>query len=145
MALDQARAALKKAELSSRIAEVLGEGAAQLDQAELSSLATTLVDAACSVKPPESPPLVMRMLTVDADNPFEGDSVKPGNILLDSRKLLTTISKGGVAAAALAKLSSPWLAPLVFLVLWDDLWSRLNGDFAYPGNGQPGARRLARS
>lgn len=86
-------------------------------------LAGEILDAAISIIPPQEEDPVVQFVTLQMAGRLGGSSVKPGNIILDVQKLLTSIGKIGLATAAI--VAKPWLAPFALLVLWDDLYSRV--------------------
>jgi hypothetical protein len=52
-----------------------------------------------------------------------GESVKPGNITVDMRRLVTAGAQTVRDITSVLKM--PWLAPVIALVMWDRIWSLL--------------------
>jgi hypothetical protein len=89
-----------------------------------SNLRTTtkhIVSNFCAITPPEVDE-TMYMLTLSAAGRHGGSTTKPGNLLLNFRKLVAAVGAGGLT---LAGILGPWTGILAALVLWDLLYSQL--------------------
>ncbi len=78
------------------------------------------IDAFAHVQAPEAPEVSMRYITVQSLRPSGGTSRKPGNVLLNWRRLFNTLPElalGGVGATSVPR----WLVPLACLHLWNRL------------------------
>jgi hypothetical protein len=118
----------KKHELESLLAARLADVHPDLNAATTTTLAADLLQVATSISPPQEEEPVIHFVTLSMAGRRGGSSVKPGNILLDVRKLLTSIGKIGLASVAVAVAVNPWIAAFAVLVLWDDLYSRAKVD-----------------
>ncbi len=82
-------------------------------------IAATLVSIFCQITPPEYE-TSFHLITLDSRG--GGISRKPGNIVLNWRRLFTSIPNivlTGVGAVAL-----PWLWPFAVLAIWNEVWGQ---------------------
>lgn len=87
-------------------------------------LAPEIVRALAEVTPPEVDDdlnLTFEMLTVRPGGGRSGRSVKPGNVLLNLRKVVAAVANGVLTAVGVA--AAPWTAVLGALVVWDSVYS----------------------
>jgi hypothetical protein len=95
---------------------------------EAARVASAIVDGFVTLTPPETDTSIRHVTVVGPGLPERGETVKPGNIRLDMRKLVTSAARGVVAIAGAAQI--PWTIPLVALEIWDNLWSLLKVDLS---------------
>jgi hypothetical protein len=123
MPFDSSRADAKRSELvallHSRLVQQFGSPTPDV----LSRVSEALVEAACRITPPENPPLIAHLITMAPGGMGGGRSTKPGNVTLNVQKFLVALAKIPLTAAAVN--ARPWTAPFAFLVLWDELVSRV--------------------
>lgn len=82
--------------------------------------AARCVDAFAKLRPPKSPELTIELITVLASGRRGGHSRKPGNIVLNWRKLMDIVPDITIAAAGSLSCQA-WLIPFVGLYLWNKL------------------------
>lgn len=85
-----------------------------------------LIAAFCRVKPPKIPKdeeLRYHRFRIVYGGRRGGVSIKPGNIILNWRKLIGALP--GIALTGAGAATSPWLIILGALVIWKDLYSTL--------------------
>lgn len=85
-------------------------------------LAKKVVECLCSVTPPERR-TAFELMTIQKGGRGGGVSVKPGNVLLNIRKLVSAVASG--ALTVVGSLHEPWIAVLGALAVWDSLYSGL--------------------
>lgn len=83
--------------------------------------ATEIVNNFTRVTPPEKEPVILELITMNGRG--RARSVKPGNVLLNFRKLLTSLAASGLAVVG--AVAVPWTAPLAAIIIWDSVWSNL--------------------
>ena len=88
--------------------------------------ARAVIDSFVQITPPEAAPTIVEFISLPSGGRGGGRSVKPGNLLLNMRKLFTAIASGVITTASV--IGAPWTAPFAALVLWDRVWSGLNID-----------------
>ncbi|MGY6630674.1 MAG: hypothetical protein ACXIUL_06650 [Wenzhouxiangella sp.] len=76
----------------------------------------SIIDAFCRLSPPLEKEQVMEMLVVPRDGRTGGQSIKPGNIFLNWRSLVSKFGDAGFASAAAVHESL--LIPLAALCIW---------------------------
>jgi hypothetical protein len=141
MELDHEKGASMRAELEKIIVQSLFQGAKRGDEETVRMDISQILDAGCTIESPEKEPQVGLITAQELGeyimkaNPYTrmafggrgpAKSLKPGNILLDVRKLLATVAKVTLSMAGV--IATPWTTPLAFLILWDELWSRASVD-----------------
>ena len=84
-----------------------------------------IVDKFCRIKEPEFKPPPIQYITLDSTK-NTGSSIKPGNILLNMRKLLIDSSEIGLTVAGV--IATPYLIPLAALIVWNKVWSNIKVD-----------------
>jgi len=85
--------------------------------------AEALIDNFTNITPPERPPVLRHMVTMDRGGRGGGTSVKPGNFQLNLRRLTDAIASGVLVMSGAT--SAPWLLMLAAIVLWNRVWSEL--------------------
>jgi len=103
----------KRAELIAECRTMLGDGH--------SELANRIVDAFCTINPPQDPPMMIEMITANHGGFGGGRSRKPGNIVLNWRRLVRDSSDLVLTGAGAA--ASPWLIPFAALSIFNKLWT----------------------
>ena len=103
----------KHAELVTDMRSLLGD--------DVSEHAERLVNAFCSVNPPLEPPMVIEMITLHSGGRRGGNTRKPGNIILNWRRLVQDSADLVLTGAGVA--ATPWLIPLAALSIFNKLWS----------------------
>lgn len=83
-------------------------------------LAETAVAAFARLTPPQKPENYIQLITL---NPLtqQAQSIKPGNLLLNWRKLIDIVPDTAIAAAG-ASAAPPWLLPFIALYIWNKIW-----------------------
>lgn len=119
MTLDAKRGAEKKAEVET----IIGEALRSLPGADREAFAAAILAEYVAITPPEAPPVVIELITMRSYGRGGAVSTKPGNIVLDLRKLAVSLAGGVLTFAGIGQ--SPWMAFLAALVVWDSLWSGL--------------------
>ncbi|WP_320052485.1 hypothetical protein [uncultured Acetobacteroides sp.] len=86
-----------------------------------------IIDKLCRIQEPEFklPEAHFEYITIDEFN-TKGSSIKPGNIVLDMKKLLINSAEIGLTIAGV--ISTPYLIPLAALVVWNKVWSNVKID-----------------
>ncbi len=87
-----------------------------------------IIEKLCRIRKPEFPkmePPKFEYLTID-NIKNTGSSIKPGNILLNMRKLLIDSSEIGLTIAGV--IATPYLIPLAALIVWNKVWSNIKID-----------------
>jgi hypothetical protein len=138
MELDYARGDAKRAELEKLIVEKLParfmveniEGDEKTPGEKMPPLPVSeILNAGCIIEPPEKKLQTYEQFRAHLGGLGGAQDVKLGNILLDTRKLVATVAKVTLMmGGAIASPWTPWTIPLAFLVLWDELWSRMKVD-----------------
>lgn len=128
MEYDTDVAAKKKVELVSFSTDTINSLAKanghEYDDLSLQKAATEIIDNFIKITPPEREDLRMDFILLRQGGRGGGRSVKPGNLLLDMRKLMTAIASGVLTTVGI--VGAPWTAPFAALLLWDRLWAGLN-------------------
>jgi len=129
---DEDRAREKTAELTALAANAITNhwravGLKSTD-AEVNSAAEAIVDAFVRVTPPEKEPVTIGLIVMSMGGRQGGRSRKPGNLMLNMRALVTTVSKAALSAKAVA--AAPWTAPLAALVIWDSVSAGMSVDLS---------------
>jgi hypothetical protein len=102
-----------RAAVSASLEEVAGDDAARL--------ASAVIDYFASITAPEWEAR-MDLVVLRSGGLGGGSSTKPGNVVLNLRKLVVAIASGAIT---LAGATVPWALILGALVVWDNLWSSL--------------------
>ena len=91
-----------------------------------------LIESFCKIKEPEHEAVEPRFdLVVARFNNFGLDSaisVKPGNIVLNWRRLFTSIPN--ITLTGAGAIAQPLLWPFAALVIWNEIWSHLKIDLS---------------
>ncbi len=119
MGYDETKAEAKRQELRTLMAGAFGPAGGD----EADRLAAEAVDHFASVTAPEAGALLATRTTLREGGLGGGTSTKPGNVVLNLRKLIVAIASGGLTIAG--ALAAPWTVVLGALVVWDALWSCL--------------------
>lgn len=109
---------VKRAELVADFRALLGVDA--------SEHAERIVNAFCSVSPPLEPPMVIEMITLHSGGRRGGNSRKPGNIVLNWRRLVQDSADLVLTGAGV--VATPWLIPLAALSIFNKLWAHSSID-----------------
>lgn len=127
MGLDHEAADAKRESL--KTAAALAKAASPgLDDARLDAI----LNIFAQVTPPEEPRLVIGLITVASFHSATARSQKPGNILLNWRKLIDIvpdIALAGVGAATLP-INPVWTLPLAALYVWNKVWRGATEEFS---------------
>jgi hypothetical protein len=91
-----------------------------------SSLVDKLFDSYIQLSPPKEPPLEMEWITLSSMGRGGGRSRKPGNIILNLRRLIQIVPDITITAAGVAGPS--WLLPFIALHIWNKLWANSKVD-----------------
>jgi hypothetical protein len=81
-----------------------------------------LVRALCRLTPPQDPPNIVEMITVHSMGARGGRSRKPGNVLVNFRKLVEDFGDIGLAVGAGA--ADYRLVPLAAMAIWSKVWKQ---------------------
>jgi hypothetical protein len=118
----------KKSELLRSVVEALGNRLPEA-RGDLERSLRSLFDVGLTIDPPEYS-VYVHLITASSFSPSSfdpdlggGDSVKPGNIRLDMRRLL--VAGGQTVRDIAGTVKLPWLLPMTALILWDRIWSLL--------------------
>ncbi len=95
---------------------------------DIKYLATNLVKEFVTIRPPEKKTISFELLTISSGGKGGGTSLKPGNMILNMRKLFKTIASGVLAIPGI--VHAPWTIPFFALLLWDNIWSSLKINFS---------------
>lgn len=87
----------------------------------LSSHAPFVVDNFTSLVAPQNPPIVLEMIVANRGGRSGGRSRKPGNILLNWRRLFGESPDLILTGAGV--IATPWLIPLAALSIFNKLWA----------------------
>jgi hypothetical protein len=115
---DTARALAKRREVTDLVRRSLDDLGIDVDSTEV---ATSLVNELVSLTPPTSSAPYVEMIVMKRDWTRGAESTKPGNLVVNFRRLIVGASGGVLAAVGVA--GAPWLAPFAFIVLVDSLWA----------------------
>ena len=130
MAYDDRRAAEKTAEIVGVAKDAVlrhwGAVGVESTDAEAQAVAEQVTAAYVRVTPPEAEELTSSLITMDMGGRGGARSRKPGNLLLNVRALVATLSNAVLGAAGVA--SAPWTAPFAALVIWDTVWAGMAVD-----------------
>lgn len=102
------------------LASLVVSGCSRIGQPLPESTARLLVQRYASITPPEHKS-VLQMVTMSVGGRGGGASVKPGNIRLDIRHLVTGIASGVLTVVGVVQ--APWTAIFGALVIWDSLYA----------------------
>ena len=80
-----------------------------------------LFDSYVQISAPMNPPIEIRMITMDSMGRDGARSRKPGNIILNLRKLLQIVPDITITAAGVT--GPTWLLPFIALHIWNKLWT----------------------
>jgi hypothetical protein len=95
--------------------------AVETSLAEGSSVGQQVVRSFVSFSPPENSKTLTRLITLKLTERPQGFSRKPGNILMNWRKLLDVTPDVTIAGVG-AETAPPWVWPLIGLYVWNKLW-----------------------
>jgi hypothetical protein len=126
MELDYYRAGEKKKEIISSLASILQTNIGVKDGCD--QISSEIVSNCITVQPPEKEKIILHLLTISPSGRGGGKSTKPGNIILNIRKLVEAIANG--AFAAVSAYQVPWLGVFGFILLWNSLWSSAQVDLS---------------
>ena len=87
-------------------------------------IAKNVVDSMCDIILPNAPH-IMELIILDSKSAI---SVKPGNILLNWRKLFDNIPDVVLTGAGVE--AAPWLWPFAGLAIWNKVWSQIKIDLS---------------
>ncbi|MBE9515083.1 MAG: hypothetical protein IMY79_02975 [Chloroflexi bacterium] len=90
---------------------------------EASNTATDVINNLIQVTPPEKEKPALEFIIMLRGGRGGGRSIKPGNMVLNIRKLITAVAGGGLTVVTAVAI--PWTAPLAAIVIWDRIWSNL--------------------
>lgn len=93
---------------------------------EAQKVAAEIIGDFTRVTPPEKEPIGWGLFIMRPGGRGGGRSIKPGNILLNFRKLVASVAAGGLTVVG--AVAVPWTGPLAALVVWDILWSNLKAE-----------------
>lgn len=110
----------KRSELVANIAEILS--------ADDTTLAERIVDAFCSLTPPQQPPVLMTYTVLRSGGYQGGYSRKPGNLWLNWKSLIRSL--GDVVLTVGGAVATPWLIPFAALSLWNTVWTNAKVDLS---------------
>ncbi len=96
----------------------------QASEQEALEGARCIVSNFVRVEPPEKEPQFFEFITMTEGGRGGGRSVKPGNLFLNVRKLMTNIASSVLTITGTIAL--PWAAPFAALVIWNNVWSTLS-------------------
>jgi hypothetical protein len=120
MGYETEKANAKRRDLNAIVAESLrGSG---IDDADL--LAAQVVQRFADITAPYYEPEPMRLMVLSEGGVGGGSTTKPGNVVLNLRKLVRAIASGILTIAGAT--AAPWLLLIGALVTWDALWSCLS-------------------
>jgi hypothetical protein len=117
MEYDEASAEAKRQEIVGQMADAL-EAAVGPDGHRLAAVAA---EHFLTVTAPYSDASPLGRITMLEGGAGGAQSVKPGNIVLNLRKLIIAAANGTITV--ISTMASPWLVLLGALVVWDSLWS----------------------
>jgi hypothetical protein len=115
MSYDEKALEAKKAEITA-----IAEGAIEKLTGDSERVANSVIEAFATLTPPERPPMSLDLIVMGLGPRPSAASRKPGNIVLNWRKLVEIIPDATLAATG-AKESS-WLMLLAALYIWNKLW-----------------------
>lgn len=122
---DAEKASRKKRQLEriaqEKIVEYWKSVGVDQDPGKARSAAEEIISNFVLITPPETE-IVMKFITFSNAGHGGGSSTKPGNLLLNFRRLVTAVAAGGMTATVLG----PWTAVFAAILVWDTLWSGLN-------------------
>ena len=118
MGYSEEKAEARRQELRAAVAASL-DGVAGEDAARLAS---EVVDHFASVTAPHWEAR-FELVTLRPGGLGGGSTTKPGNVVLNLRKLVVAIANGAITIAG--GLAVPWVLIVGALVVWDNLWSCL--------------------
>jgi len=93
-----------------------------------SQVACQIIDNMIYIIPPEEEPIRFQFITITEGGKGRGRSIKPGNIILNMRKLFTAVAASGLAISA--SIAVPWTTPFAAIVIWDAVWSNLKAELS---------------
>ena len=88
---------------------------------DMSRHAERLVDSFCRLSPPQDPPMVMETITIDRGGRGGGRTRKPGNVVLNWRKMVRESADFVLTGAG--SIAQPWLIPLAALSIFNKIWT----------------------
>ncbi len=94
-----------------------------LDDSVKFAAATDLISVFARVTSPEKEEIRFHLITIGKGGMGGGTTTKPGNIILNLRKLVTTLAGGALTIAG--ALEASWTLVLGALVVWDSIYSGL--------------------
>lgn len=83
--------------------------------------AESLIDSFCRLSPPQDPPALLEMITWNHGGRNGGRTRKPGNILLNWKKMVREFSDFVLIGAS--SIEQHWLIPFAALSIFNKLWS----------------------
>lgn len=127
MEYDTDRAIVKRTEVAQFAREAVvacwKANGLEYDDLKADSAAKEVLDNFVEITPPEKAPILIEFITLNSLGRRGGRSVKPGNLLLDRRKLFTAIASGVMSTVGV--IAAPWTAFLarmgtrtVHLIAW---------------------------
>lgn len=117
VAYDEEMANAKRRELC----ELIEGSFEHLPTADSERLAAEVAGQFANVTPPYSEPLRVEMVTLRPGGRGGGTSAKPGNVVLNFRKLVVAIGSGVLTVAG--TMAVPWTLLIGALLTWERLWS----------------------
>lgn len=87
-----------------------------------------IIDQFIDITPPEKEEIVLGLITMNTGGRGGGRSTKPGNMLLNIRKLITAVASGVLTVAG--TVTAPWTAPFAAILVWDSIYTGLNVDLS---------------
>lgn len=87
-------------------------------------LVSPILDYFCQITEPKFPEIEKRFdyINIGSEGFGGGESIKPGNIILNWRRLFESVPN--IVLAGAGGISSPWLIPLAALVIWNEVWKQ---------------------
>jgi len=93
------------------------EGRPQLQSSHIYQL----IDSFITITPPQNPPLLVHYITIARLGQAGGESRKPGNIILNWKRLFELVPDITIAGAGATE--AQWLIPFAALYIWMKLWN----------------------
>jgi hypothetical protein len=116
---EEEKAEAKRHELQGLIAQTLED----VPTDDAGRLAAEVAGYFANVTAPYWEPPPMKLVTIVPGGHGGGTTTKPGNVVLDLRKLVSAIATGALTIAG--TMAVPWTLIVGALVTWDNLWSCL--------------------
>ena len=112
---------------SGELAQVVAAACAGIGEPMDEKSVAAIIGCFAVITPPEYR-FVVRMVRMNEGGRDGGDSLKPGNILLNMRQLVTAIAGGVLTVIGVVQM--PWTAVFGALVLWDTLYAAAKSELS---------------